>query len=138
MASATETDLNPNKTVGLKLPLGRDKLNNFSLTKTSLEQAQYNLQNLLRTHPGERANQPTFGSRLRQICFEPMNDELPGKIETEVRRAVSEWLDYIKIQEVETLTEEGDLNQVYVQIKYNTILNPDTMAEITLNATGAY
>ena len=72
------------------------------------------------------------------ICFEPMNDELPGKIETEVRRAVSEWLDYIKIQEVETLTEEGDLNQVYVQIKYNTILNPDTMAEITLNATGAY
>ena len=38
--SATETDLNPNKTVGLKLPLGRDKLNDFSLTKTSLEQAQ--------------------------------------------------------------------------------------------------
>ena len=59
-------------------------------------------------------------------------------LETEVRRAVSEWLDYIKIQEVETLTEEGDLNQVYVQIKYNTILNPDTRAEITLNATGAY
>ena len=45
--SATETDLNPNKTVGLKLPLGRDKLNDFSLTKTSVEQAQYNLKNLL-------------------------------------------------------------------------------------------
>tara|TARA_A100001011_G_C13962513_1_gene695891 strand:+ start:21 stop:434 length:414 start_codon:yes stop_codon:yes gene_type:complete len=136
--SATETDLNPNKTVGLKLPLGRDKLNDFSLTKTSLEQAQYNLKNLLQTYIGERPMQPEFGSRLRELCFEPQNDELPQKIETEVRRAVSEWLDYIKIQEVETLTEEGDLNQVYVQIKYNTILNPDTMAEITLNATGAY
>jgi len=133
--SAIETDLNPNKTVGLKLPLGRDKFHDFALTKTSLEQAEFNLKNLLQTYIGERPMQPTFGSKLLELCFEQQNDELPENIEKEVRRAVSEWLDYINIQNVETLTEEGDLNQIYVKIEYSTTLNPDTVNQITIDAT---
>ena len=137
--SAIETDLNPNKTVGLKLPLGRDKFHDFALTKTSLEQAEFNLKNLLQTYIVERPMQPTFGSKLLELCFEQQNDELPENIEKEVRRAVSEWLDYINIQNVETLTEEGDLNQIYVKIDYSTTLNPNTINQITIDAsTGGY
>ena len=137
--SAIETDLNPYKTVGLKLPLGRDKFHDFALTKTSLEQAEFNLKNLLQTYIGERPMQPTFGSKLLELCFEQQNDELPENIEKEVRRAVSEWLDYINIQNVETLTEEGDLNQIYVKIDYSTTLNPNTINQITIDAsTGGY
>ena len=137
--SAIETDLNPNKTVGLKLTLGRDKFHDFALTKTSLEQAEFNLKNLLQTYIGERPMQPTFGSKLLELCFEQQNDELPENIEKEVRRAVSEWLDYINIQNVETLTEEGDLNQIYVKIDYSTTLNPNTINQITIDAsTGGY
>jgi phage baseplate assembly protein W len=137
--SAIETDLNPNKTVGLKLPLGRDKFHDFALTKTSLEQAEFNLKNLLQTYIGERPMQPTFGSKLLELCFEQQNDELPENIEKEVRRAVSEWLDYINIRNVETLTEEGDLNQIYVKIEYSTTLNPTTINQITIDAsTGGY
>ena len=137
--SAIETDLNPNKTVGLKLPLGRDKFHDFALTKTSLEQAEFNLKNLLQTYIGERPMQPTFGSKLLELCFDQQNDELPENIEKEVRRAVSEWLDYINIQNVETLTEEGDLNQIYVKIDYSTTLNPNTINQITIDAsTGGY
>ncbi len=137
--SAIDTDLNPNKTVGLKLPLGSDKFHDFALTKTSLEQAEFNLKNLLQTYIGERPMQPTFGSKLLELCFEQQNDELPENIEKEVRRAVSEWLDYINIQNVETLTEEGDLNQIYVKIDYSTTLNPNTINQITIDAsTGGY
>ena len=83
--------------------------------------------------------QPTFGSKLLELCFEQQNDELPENIEKEVRRAVSEWLDYINIQNVETLTEEGDLNQIYVKIDYSTTLNPTTINQITIDAsTGGY
>jgi phage baseplate assembly protein W len=83
--------------------------------------------------------QPTFGSKLLELCFEQQNDELPENIEKEVRRAVSEWLDYINIQNVETLTEEGDLNQIYVKIDYSTTLNPNTINQITIDAsTGGY
>tara|TARA_R100001126_G_C4790032_1_gene131410 strand:- start:62 stop:487 length:426 start_codon:yes stop_codon:yes gene_type:complete len=133
--SAIETDLNPSKTVGLKLPLASDKFNNFALTKNSLEQAEFNLKNLLQTYVGERPMQPTFGSKLLELCFEQQNDDLPENIEKEVRRAVSEWLGYINILNVETLTEEGDLNQIYVKIEYSTTLNPDTVNQITIDAT---
>jgi len=133
--SAIETDLNPSKTVGLKLPLASDKFNNFALTKNSLEQAEFNLKNLLQTYIGERPMQPTFGSKLLELCFEQQNDDLPENIEKEVRRAVSEWLGYINIRNVETLTEEGDLNQIYVKIEYSTTLNPDTVNQITIDAT---
>ena len=133
--SAIETDINPNKTVGLKLPLASDKFNNFALTKNSLEQAEFNLKNLLQTYIGEGPMQPTFGSKLLELCFEQQNDDLPENIEKEVRRAVSEWLGYINIRNVETLTEEGDLNQIYVKIEYSTTLNPDSINQITIDAT---
>ena len=106
--SALETDLNPNTYIGLSLPLKRDNNNNFALTKNSLQQSQHNLKNLLLTHPLERVGQPEFGCRLRDICFEPIDADLPKKIDEEVRRAVGVWLPYINIKAVNTLTEDQD------------------------------
>ena len=108
--SALETDLNPNTYIGLSLPLKRDNNNNFALTKNSLQQSQHNLKNLLLTHPLERVGQPEFGCRLRDICFEPIDADLPKKIDEEVRRAVGVWLPYINIKAVNTLTEDQDQN----------------------------
>jgi len=133
--SALEKDLNPDTYIGLSFPMRRDNNNNFKLTKTSLEQAQHNLRNLFLTYPGERVGQPTFGSRIRELCFEPIDDELPSRIEEEVRRSVSNWLPYINVQEVNTLNEEGDETKVFVQVKYSTTLNPDTLESITVDAS---
>tara|TARA_B110000196_G_scaffold283299_1_gene265125 strand:- start:336 stop:806 length:471 start_codon:yes stop_codon:yes gene_type:complete len=135
MPSALETDLNPNTYIGLSFPLRRDKFNDFALTKNSLEQAQHNLKNLLLTSPGERAMQPEFGSNMRAICFEQIDDNLPLTIETEVRNAVELWLPYINIQEVNTLTEEQDQNKIHVEIKFSTTLNPQSLEQITLDAS---
>jgi phage baseplate assembly protein W len=135
MASAREKDLNPNTYIGLSFPLRSDKFNDFALTKNSLEQAQHNLKNLLLTHPGERVGILTFGSNLRKLCFEQINDELPSRIEEEVRNSVSTWLSYINVLEVNTLTEESDSNKIHVQIKYSTTLDPTTMNQIELDAS---
>lgn len=135
MASAREKDLNPNTYIGLSFPLRSDNNNDFALTKTSLEQAQHNLKNLLLTYPGERVGQNEFGSKLRKLCFEQINDELPIRIEEEVRNSVGDWLPYINILEVNTLTEEGDSNKIYVQVKYSTTLNPTTMNQIELDTS---
>ena len=59
---------------------------------------------------------------------------LPTKIEEEVRRAVSSWLPYINIQEVNTLTDDGDENKIFVEVKYSTVLNQQTSESITLDA----
>ena len=135
MANAKETDLNPNTYVGLSFPLRKDNLNDFAMTKNSLEQSRHNLKNLLLTHVGERVAQPQFGSRLRELIFEQIDDDLPLAIETEVKRSVSAWLPYINLIEINTLTDEGDDNKIFVEIRYSTTLNPQSQESIVLDAS---
>ena len=132
--SATETDLNLNKYIGLSFPLRAGGNQDFQMTKTSLEQAQHNIRNLILTYPGERVNQPEFGCRLRDLLFEQLDGELPTRIDEEVRRSISQWLPYVNVVQVETLTDEGDTNRVFVQVKYTTTLNPQTINQITVDA----
>ena len=132
---ALETDLDPRTYIGLSFPLRRDKFNDFAMTKNSLQQAEHNLKNLLLTYPGERVGQPEFGSRLRELCFEQIDDTLPERIEEEVRKTVSVWLPYINIIEMATLTEEGDKNKIFVRMKYSTTLNSQTVQQIELDTS---
>ena len=86
--SAIETDLNPDAFVGLSFPLKVGSNYDFQMTKTVVEQSVHNLRNLLLTYPGERVAQPTFGSRLRELLFEPINEDLEVRVEEEIRRAI--------------------------------------------------
>tara|TARA_B100000795_G_C22586491_1_gene355806 strand:+ start:192 stop:611 length:420 start_codon:yes stop_codon:yes gene_type:complete len=135
MASALETDLNPNTYVGLSFPLRAGNNQDFAMTKNSLDQARHNLKNLLLTQVGERVGQPLFGSRLRELVFEQIDSDLPGKIEDEVKRSVETWLPYINIEEVNTLTDDGDNSKIFVEIKFSTTINPQTTESITLDAS---
>tara|TARA_B100000780_G_scaffold270233_1_gene229784 strand:- start:1229 stop:1648 length:420 start_codon:yes stop_codon:yes gene_type:complete len=135
MASALETDLNPNTYVGLSFPLRAGNNQDFAMTKNSLDQARHNLKNLLLTQVGERVGQPLFGSRLRELVFEQIDSDLPGKIEDEVKRSVETWLPYVNIEEVNTLTDDGDNSKIFVEIKFSTTINPQTTESITLDAS---
>ena len=135
MASARENDLNPNVYIGLALPIKPDDNNIFSLTKNSFDQVRHNLRNLLLTNVGERVYQPEFGSRLRELCFEQLDDTLPQRVEDEVRRAVNFWLPYVNIVEVETLTQEDNKSKIFVRVKFSTTLNSDTLQQIELDAS---
>ena len=118
-SSAKELDLNPDVYIGLTYPIRKGINTDFELTKTTYEQAEYNLRNLLLTQRGERPYQPEFGSNLRRICFEQVDDELIESIELDVKNAVEQWLPYIIINEVEVLTDDGNASKIYVQIKYS-------------------
>ena len=135
MASARENDLNPNVYIGLALPIKPDDNNVFSLTKNSFDQVRHNLRNLLLTNVGERVYQPEFGSRLRELCFEQLDDTLPQRVEDEVRRAVNFWLPYVNIVEVETLTEQDNKSKIFVRVKFSTTLNSETLQQIELDAS---
>ena len=135
MASARENDLNPNVYIGLALPIKPYDNNIFSLTKNSFDQLRHNLRNLLLTNVGERVYQPEFGSRLRELCFEQLDESLPQRVEDEVRRAVNFWLPYVNIVEVETLTQEDNKSKIFVRVKFSTTLNSDTLQQIELDAS---
>ena len=134
--SAIRTDLDPNSYIGLSFPLRRNNNRDFAMTKNSLEQSQHNLKNLLLTYPGERVGQPEFGCKLRELVFEHIDEEeLPVRIEDEIKDSVSKWLPYINIISVETLTQDDDKSKIYVKIKYSTSINPETENEIELDTS---
>ena len=99
---AREKDLNPDTYIGLKLPMGYSETGYFKQTKTTLQQAKYNIINLIKTIPGERLGQPEFGSNLHTILFEPMNEDFSDILEDAVRTSIEKWLPYINIKRIKS------------------------------------
>ncbi len=121
--SVREIDRNDDKYVGIRFPLGYSPEGFFYKTKTVLEQAKSNLQNLLLTTPGERVFQPNFGSQLKSIVFEQGQD-IPNRVEEAIRTSVDSFSPHINIINVFTIQEQ---NQVNVQVEFSVPLNPDTI-----------
>ena len=119
--SVREIDKNEDKYVGIGFPLDHSPEGFFYKTKTVLEQAKANLQNLLLTTPGERIMQPEFGSQLKFIVFE-QGENIPDRIEEAINSAVDKHLAYINIENVFTTQQDNQLN---VSIEFSVPLNPD-------------
>jgi phage baseplate assembly protein W len=105
------------------------------MTKNSLEQSRHNLRNLLLTYPGERVGNSEFGCRLREVCFEQDDENLPTTITKIVIDAVAKFLPYISILNVSTFTEENQKETVYVTTSFSTTLDPTTNQSLTLNTS---
>jgi len=121
--SVREIDRNDDKYVGIRFPLDHSPEGFFYKTKTVLEQSKANLRNLLLTTPGERAFQPNFGSRLKNIVFEQGQD-IPNRVDEAIRIATDTFLPYINIINVFTIQEQ---NQVNIQVEFSVALNPDVI-----------
>lgn len=86
-----------------------------SLTST-VEQATNNLKNLLLTKIGERYHQPTFGTRLMNIVFQPSDDETKQDIADVITQPVNFWLPYIDIESIDVTTHLDDPSIEYHMI----------------------
>ena len=133
MASARENDLNPDVKIGLKLPFTRDRAGLFGQTETTLEQAGNNIKNLLLTSKGERVMQPEFGSDLRDLLFEQYTEDLTDRIKDAIEEAMSTWLPYIVISNVDVTENETNPNQTKVDLDFSLNYEPNRFDSITLN-----
>ena len=133
MASTREKDLNPDIFIGLKLPLTWEEDGFFTQTKTTLQQAGYNISNLLRTIPGERLGQPLYGSRLHYILFEPMEEDINERLQTEIRTAMETWLPYILINDINITYPEGNPNHINVSIKFALEFDPASIDQVQID-----
>ena len=133
MASARENDLNPDVRIGLKLPFTRDRAGLFGTTENTLEQAGYNIKNLLLTAKGERVMQPDFGSRLRELLFEQYTEDLTERIREEIGEAMSTWLPYINIAKVDIIQDETNTNQTKIDLDFSLNYEANRFESITLN-----
>tara|TARA_R110000851_G_scaffold76110_1_gene167464 strand:+ start:4520 stop:5032 length:513 start_codon:yes stop_codon:yes gene_type:complete len=130
--STLEKDLDPNVFIGVSLPLTHGSEGFFSKTKTTLDQARSNIRNLLLTIKGERLGNPTFGSNLYRVLFEPDDGNIASSIEETIREAMGEWLSYINIESINVTTSGEFDNAVNVEIKF-TINVDQKVAQLDLN-----
>ena len=122
--SVIANDKNEDVYIGVGLPLTHNKSGFFYKTKTSLEQAKSNIKNLLLTRKGERLGNPNFGSDLFAVIFEQEGEDIENKVEEAIRSAMSQWLPFIIIDEIETKFSDRNLNVINVSIGFS--INVDT------------
>jgi len=130
---AREKDLNPDTFIGLKLPMGYSDSGYFKQTKTTLQQAKYNIINLIKTIPGERLGQPSFGSNLHSILFEPMNEDFNDVLEDGIRTSMSTWLPYINVKKIEIDFPDHNVNRVDINIDFGLSFEPDRFGTVSVS-----
>ena len=130
---AREKDLNPDTFIGLKLPLGYSDSGYFNQTKTTLQQAKYNIINLIKTIPGERLGQPSFGSNIHELLFEPMNEDFSDLLEDAIRVSIDTWLPYINVKKIEITFPDHNVNRVDINIDFGLSFEPDRFGTVSVS-----
>ena len=128
--SVIENDLDEDTFVGLELPLTYGNSGFFNRTKTALQQAKSNIKNLLLTNKGERLGNPTFGTNLLSLVFTQENTDLEARVEEEIRAAMSEFLPFINIVNIETNFSDENMSTAIVNLRFT--LNVDVTSEENL------
>ena len=117
--SIIEKDLNPDVFIGVSLPLEYGRQGFFNKTKTFLEQTKSNVKNLLLTIRGERLGNPTFGSDLMRLLFEPQNDDFEAAIEESIRSSMDEWMPFVKIRDITVTPSPRNPNLMRVRLQFS-------------------
>ena len=117
----TIDDITTKSEIGLGINLSFNNPGIFKTLYTTNDQAKANIRNLLLTRIGERYNQVNFGTNLLNIVFQPNTSETKELINSEITSALSFWLPYIVIENLEILTVEEDptlLHTIKITLSY--------------------
>jgi len=117
---------------GLRFPFAFQKRSGGAQvsTVTSMDHAHIHesILQILGTRPGERFMNPEFGSRLKDLVFEPNDSVLKGLIRHYVIDAIERWEKRVYVTDVsfDESPEATDAHTLYVRISYRVI---DTQVE---------
>lgn len=75
------------------------------------------IDNILRISPGERVMRPEFGSSLKALLFENMDDTIMGLISRQIKNDIEIWEDRITVVEIDLFTEP-DKNSISIAIMF--------------------
>lgn len=87
----------------------KKKINNDSIIQS--------IKTILSTVPGERIMNPEFGSTLKYLLFDPMDDITNDQIQTEILSSINRWEDRILITNVIS-DPDYDRNIYVISIEY--------------------
>jgi len=131
-----------NTPIGLNLPIQSGNVSGyFDQSTDSFTAYRMNIINLIRTVPGERRMNPTFGCRLWNLVFEPNDDFISDKVGNIVREDISKWIPGVSVNSVEvkyleddTSTNLRDIYKLYIIVKFTIdSINQSDVVEIMMN-----
>tara|TARA_E500000318_G_scaffold24677_1_gene24806 strand:+ start:2564 stop:2974 length:411 start_codon:yes stop_codon:yes gene_type:complete len=109
-------DLQPRKAIGIKLPFSGNAV--FNSTFTSKEAVKTNLINFLLTGKGERVFNPEFGSGLRELLFENINEDSINTIKLVIEEGLDLFFPNLILNEF-NLNSNPDSNSVNLYLNYS-------------------
>lgn len=123
------------------LPLQRGNVGYFDQSFDSFTAYRMNIINLVRTKPGERRMNPTFGCRLWTLVFEPNDSFIPDKVGKIIREDVSRWIPGVSVSSVDVKyfeddksTDLRDIYKLYIAVTFVVdSINQEDVVEITLD-----
>ena len=108
-------DLQARKAIGINIPFSVDEV--FSQNYQTKDAIKNNIINFMLTGKGERFMNPTFGSNIRNLLFENVNEESLDAIAVSLREELQVYFPQILINELQ-INPLLDSNSINVQFKY--------------------
>lgn len=87
-------------------------------TVTNVEAVMTSMENIIGTFLGERVMLPQFASKVKNILFEPIDQEMMEYLATEVRKAIEAWDDRVTVIAINT-SADPDNNFVSLSIEFS-------------------
>jgi len=122
-------DLQPRKAVGVSLPLSGRAV--FNATYETKDAIRTNLINYFLTGQGERYLNPGFGTILRSLMFENINQDLVDRVKSTVRKGLTEYFPRVIPTDFQVLGTP-DTNTVTLLLKY-AIQDTNIEDEVVIN-----
>lgn len=131
-----------NTPIGVVFPISLGKNGYFEQSFDSFTAYRMNIINLLRTKPGERRMNPTFGCRLWSVVFDPNDDIISKKVNNIIREDIARWIPGILVSSVDVKYFQDDhsvnlkdVYKLYIVVTFVvTAINQEDTIEIILNS----
>ncbi|OUU74633.1 MAG: hypothetical protein CBC29_05765 [Methylococcaceae bacterium TMED69] len=99
--------------IGIKTPIAFGNGSSlFAMHKDMGQQVSDNLRNLLQTNHGERLGLFDFGANLGELVFEFGNENFEVEAISRIKRSVSKYMPYVKLETFESFTDHNDNKEV--------------------------
>lgn len=102
---------------GFSFPMRVDPSGNIALAEGH-DELVGSMKMVLSTAPGERVMRPTFGCRIWELVFAPVNANTIGLMNLAVREALGQWEPRIDVEDVRSVPDPDDPSRVLIAIDY--------------------
>ena len=105
---------------GIKFPFTISKQDGFfvDLNNDLKDKVASEIAHVILTQKGTRLKMPDFGTDLIKYIFEPSDTLEWNTVESEIRRAVGQYVSNATIQSVEVKRDESEDHSIYLDITY--------------------